>query len=240
MCVSLGTWLSKMKINVPITLILMCREHEIELYEQITTYKFTVAYTGFPYHQAKVRFMIKYYGRNREFRYQDKTMLFPKGLTIMCFCSPEMRLIDKMIAVKPLREPIQATWQSQAEIGEPNQLLIIDHNRRDVEAAGIVPVDDFKKISLVYTIIQCFAAWRISKDDIPRGIIPDHLRDRIWDIRTANPVFGELGPICTNPEHADPHFGCLSRSIYLPRVLRAWAPPPEAEDPEAGPGGPHP
>jgi hypothetical protein len=229
-----------MKLNVPISLVLMFREYEIELYEQITTYKFTVAYTGFPYHQAKVRFMIKYYGRNREFRYQDKTILFSKGLTIMCFCSPEMRLIDKMIAVKSLREPIQATWQSQAEIGEPNQLLIIDHNRRDVEAAEIVPVDDFKKVSLVYTIIQCLAAWRISRDDIPRGIIPDHLRDRIWEIRTANPIFGELGPICTNPDHTDPHFGCLSRSIYLPRVLRAWAPPPEAEDPEAGPGGPHP
>ncbi len=164
-----------MKLNIPISLVLMFRDYEIEQYEQMTTYKLTVAYTGFPYNQAKVRFMAKCYGRDREFYFQEKTMLFSRGLTIMCFCSPSMRLVDKMIAVKPLREPILASWQSQAEIGDPNQLLVIDYNRRDVEEAEIVPVEDFKKVSLVSTIIQCLAAWRISRDDIPRGILPDQL-----------------------------------------------------------------
>jgi hypothetical protein len=229
-----------MKLNIPISLVLMYRDYEIEQYESMTTYKFTVAYTGFPYTQTKIRFMAKCFrGRNREAYFQEKTILFSRGLTIMCFCNPSMRLVDKMIAVKPLREPILASWQSQAEIGEPNQLLIIDYNRREVEEAEIVPVDDFKKQSLVMSIIQCLAAWRISRDDIPRGILPDHLWERIWEIRVTNPTFGDLGPICTNPSHTR-HFGDASRSIYLPRVLRAWAPPPEAEDPEAGPDDPHP
>jgi hypothetical protein len=229
-----------MKLNIPISLVLMYRDYEIEQYERMTTYKLTVAYTGFPFTQTKIRFMAKcFQGRNREAYFQEKTMSFSRGLTIMCFCNPSMRLVDKMIAVKPLREPILASWQSQAEIGEPNQLLIIDYNRREVEEAEIVPIDDFKKQSLVMSIIQCLAAWRISRDDIPRGILPDHLWEQIWEIRVTNPIFGDLGPICTNPNHTR-HFGDASRNIYLPRVLRAWAPPPEAEDPEAGPDSPHP
>ncbi len=125
-----------MKLNIPISLVLMYRDYEIEQYERMTTYKLTVAYTGFPYTHTKIRFMAKcYQGRNRETYFQEKTISFSRGLTIMCFCNPSMRLVDKMIAVKPLREPILASWQSQAEIGEPNQLLIVDYNRREVEEA---------------------------------------------------------------------------------------------------------
>jgi hypothetical protein len=229
-----------MKLNIPVSLVLMYRDLEIEQNGRMTTYKLTVAYTGFPYKQTSIRFMAKcFQGRNREAYYQELTIPISRGLTIMCFCNPSMRLIEKMVAVKPLKEPILASWQSQEEMCKPNQLLIIDYSRKEVEEAGIVPVDDFKKISLVTSIIHCLAAWRISRDDIPKGILPDHLWERIWEIRVTNPIMGDLGPICTNPFHTR-HFGDASRSSYLPRVLRAWAPPPEEEDPEADPDTPHP
>jgi hypothetical protein len=229
-----------MKLNIPVSLVLMYRDLEIERYGRMTTYKLTVAYTGFPYKRTSIRFMAKcFQGRNREAYYQELTIPISRGLTIMCFCNPSMRLVEKMVAVKPLKEPILASWQSQQEMCKADQMLIIDYSRREVEEAGIVPIEDFKKQSLVMSIIHCLAAWRISRDDIPKGILPDHLWKRLWDIKVTNPTFGDLGPICTNSFHTR-HFGDTSRSSYLPRVLRAWAPPPEAEDPEADPGTPHP
>jgi hypothetical protein len=228
-----------MKLNIPVSLILMYRDHEIEKYGEMTTHKLTIGYTGYPYKWTHVRFIAKcFQGRNREGYYQELAIPVSRGLTIMCFCNPSMRLVEKMIAMKSLREPILASWQSQREPYRLKQMLIIDYSRKEVEEAGIIPVEDFKKRSLVMSIIHCLASWRISREDIPKGILPDQLWDRLWEVKVINPHFGDLGPICTNKYHG--RYNDTFRSSYLPRVLLAWAPPPEAEDPEADRSSPHP
>jgi hypothetical protein len=180
----------------------MYRDLEIERYGRMTTHSLTIGYMGFPYKWTHVRFMAKcFQGRNREAYYQELTIPISRGLTIMCFCNPSMRLVEKMIATKSLREPILASWQSQLEPYQQKQMLVIDYSRQEVEEAGIIPVEDFKKRSLLMTIVHCLAAWRISREDIPTGILPDHLRDRLWEIKVINPTFGDLGPICTNSFH---------------------------------------
>jgi hypothetical protein len=140
---------------IPVSLILMHRDHEIEKWGQMTTHKLTIGYTGYPYKWTHVRFIAKcFQGRNREGYFQELSIPISRGLTIMCFCNPSMRLVEKMIAMKSLREPILASWQSQREPYQLQQMLIIDYSRKEVEEAGIIPLEDFKKRSLVTSIIQ--------------------------------------------------------------------------------------
>jgi hypothetical protein len=224
---------------IPVSLIVMHRDHEIEKFGKMTTHKLTIGYPGYPYRWTHVRFVPKcFQGRNREGYFQELSVPITRGLTIMCFCSPAMRLVEKMIAMKSLGEPVLATWKSQREPYRLQQLLMIDYKREEVEENGVIPVEDFKKRSLVTSIIHCLAAWRISREDIPKGILPDHLWARLWEVKVINPHFGDLGPICTNKYHGRDNDNF--RSSYLPRVLLAWAPPPEAEDPEADRSSPHP
>jgi hypothetical protein len=107
----------------------MYRDLEIERYGRMTTHNLTIGYTGFPYKRTHVRFMAKcFQGRNREAYYQELTITISKGLTIMCFCNPSMRLVETMIATKSLREPILASWQSQLEPYQQKQMLVIDYS----------------------------------------------------------------------------------------------------------------
>jgi hypothetical protein len=226
-------------LNIPVSLIVMNRDNEIEKFGQMITHKLTIGYSGYPFRWTPVRFVAKFYqGRNREGYFQELSVHVTKGLTIMCFCSPAMRLVEKMIAMKSLGEQVLATWKSQREPHRLQQLLIIDYNREEIEENEIIPVENFKKRSLVTTIIHRLAAWRISREDIPKGILPDHLWASLWEVRVINSTFGDLGPICTNKYHG--RNMDTVRSSYLPRVLLAWAPPQEAEDPEADRRSPHP
>jgi hypothetical protein len=217
----------------------MNRENEIENFGQMITHKLTIGYSGYPFRWTLVRLVAKcYQGRNREGYFQELPVHVTKGLTIMCFCSPAMRLVERMIAIKSLGEQVIATWKSKREPRQLQQLLVIDYNQEEVEENGIIPIENFKKRSLVTTIIHRLAAWRISREDIPKGILPDHLWSNLWEVRAINPTFGDLGPICTNKYHGRDTERI--KDSYLPRVLLAWAPPPEAEDPEADRRSPHP
>ncbi len=137
------------------------------------------------------------------------------------------------MVVKMLGEQVPASWLTTC-----TDLLAIDYNPEKFEAEGIVPVAKHKGPSLVTMIINNLVFWGISREDIPKGILPDTLWEELYEIRKLNPIFGDLGPICTNESHGPHDDGLKDR--YLPRVVLAWAPPPEAEDPEADRRSPQP
>ncbi len=100
-------------LNIPVSLIVMNSDNEIEKFGQMITHKLTIGYSGYPFRWTSVRFVAKcYQGRNREGYFQELSVHVTKGLTIMCFCSPAMRLVEKMIAMKSLGEQVLATWKS--------------------------------------------------------------------------------------------------------------------------------
>ena len=223
--------------NIPI-MIVIDRDKEIEQHGSCLKHRIVIFYTGYPYKRMSVIFRSKIFkGRKLNGYVHDTWVTLEKGLNYFCFCAPICMLLEKLAVGRIPIERVPSTWIGNIEGLTGERFLCITHEIKQVIKEKIPSETPPPYRTLKNIILRWLVFHGISREDIPDGLLPQHVKEELYEIHKGNPAIGRLGPICSHEEHSYKDTGLRAR--YLPQIRQPSAPPP-GEGGSAGRSGPHP